>query len=220
MAEMMIRNPSEAQLLEGTVGHFNQYKGPLDIVLDIGAHVGELSIAAAQRGAKRVWAVEPDAENYRTLVINILANEYADRIIPLQMAVWMVNGVVTLKKVMGNTGQRSLIYQPSVVRASEIVPGVTLETLLSWTGPVDYMKLDIEGAEHLVLQSVNPAVMRQVKVLDLDLHDVTHPEYFEGQDIDQERTRACLRSFGFPIGERTSQNEWMMLERKESATPR
>ena len=215
MADMLVRNPSEAQLLEGTVGHFNQYKGPLGTVLDIGAHVGELSVAAAQRGAKRVWAVEPDAENYRLLVINILANEYADRIIPLQMAVWIQNGVVALKKVSGNTGQRSLLYQPSVVRASEIVPGVTLEALLSWTGPVDYMKLDIEGAEHLVLQSVDPAVMRQVKVLDLDLHDVTHPEYFEGQDIDQERTRACLRSFGFPIGERQHQNEWMMLERKE-----
>lgn len=212
---MLVRNPAEADLLTGTVNHFAQYHGPLGVVLDIGAHIGELSVAAAQRGAKRVWAVEPDFDNYKLLLVNTLANEYADRIIPLQMAVWMGNGVVALKKCQGNTGQRSLLYQPSVVQASEIVPGVTLETLLSWTGPVDYMKLDIEGAEHLVLQTVNPAVMRQVKVLDLDLHDITHPEYFEGQDIDQERTRACLRSFGFPIGERTSQNEWMMLERCE-----
>ncbi len=214
MADMFVRNKEEAVLLEGTVGHFRQYHGPLDTVLDIGAHVGELSIAAANAGAKRVWAVEPDTDNYRVLLMNILASEYADRIIPLQMAVWTTNGVVALRKCNGNTGQRSLLYQAAAVMASEIVPGVTLETLLAWTGPADYMKLDIEGAEHYVLQSASDHVMRQVKVLDLDLHDVTHPEYFEGHDIDQERTRACLRSFGFPVGERTSQNEWMMLERE------
>ena len=215
MASMFVRNEQEVPLLEVTIGHFKQYHGPLDTVLDIGAHVGELSIAAVEAGARRVWAVEPDADNYRTLVMNILANEYADRIIPLQMAVWTDNGVVTLKKCFGNTGQRSLIYRPATVQASEIVPGITLETLMAWTGPVDYMKMDIEGVEHLVLQSVSPYVMGHVKVLDLDLHDITHPEYFEGfENIDQERTRECLRQMGFPIGERTSQNEWMMLERE------
>ncbi len=216
MDRMLVRHPIEEQLLTGTVGHFKKYHGCLGTVVDIGAHVGELAIAAAKAGAQRVWAIEPDRENYTVLVLNILNNEFAGRIIPLQMAVWVDNGPVVLKKCAGNTGQRSLVYQPSVATASEIVPGITLETLMAWTGPIDYMKLDIEGVEHLVLQAVPDYVMRQVKTLDLDLHDTTHPEYFEGLDIDQERTRECLKRVGFKVPDRNGAlNEWMMLERSE-----
>ena len=40
----------EEFILLGTLEHFYQYEGPLDVVVDCGAHVGELSIAAAKRG--------------------------------------------------------------------------------------------------------------------------------------------------------------------------
>ena len=40
------------------------------VVVDVGAHIGGFAILAATRGARRVLAYEPAAENFRLLALN------------------------------------------------------------------------------------------------------------------------------------------------------
>lgn len=51
-----------------------------DVVVEIGAGSGILSMFAADAGAKKVYAVELDNMNARTLKRSVLTNDYADRI--------------------------------------------------------------------------------------------------------------------------------------------
>lgn len=51
--------------------------GPGDVLVDVGANVGMYSILAAARGT-RVFAFEPESQNYATLNRNILLNGFTD----------------------------------------------------------------------------------------------------------------------------------------------
>jgi FkbM family methyltransferase len=72
----------------GTIAWLNGVLGPGDIFLDIGANVGIYSLYAAQRIGQRghVYAVEPHLRNAVSLIDNIAANGFADRVTVLTCA--------------------------------------------------------------------------------------------------------------------------------------
>ena len=49
------------------------------VVVDVGAYVGDSSIYFALRGAKKVYAIEPDRDAYSELLVNIELNNVGDR---------------------------------------------------------------------------------------------------------------------------------------------
>jgi len=60
---------------------------PLDILVDVGANIGSISIPAVARGyAKQALAVEPDRLNFRTLMANIYLNDLQERMTGLNSA--------------------------------------------------------------------------------------------------------------------------------------
>lgn len=190
----------EEFMLAGVREHFAAYTGPLDVVVDIGAHVGELSIAAAERGAKTVIAVEADRENYGRLVENKTRSGYGAIITALNWAVWWKPGPVRIAAARdGNSGMRSVTYRAGIISDSSPVQAMTLEMLLRKTGPVDYLKMDIEGAEHWVIPATPLHVLRQIHALDLDVHDVSDKRFFDVPDHDPERLRKHLAQAGFVV---------------------
>jgi tRNA G37 N-methylase Trm5 len=62
-----------------------------DVFLDIGAHIGLYSIRLAQRVSK-VIALEPELQNYGSLLRNILVNRLNNKILPLPVAASDKNG--------------------------------------------------------------------------------------------------------------------------------
>lgn len=175
----------EQFMVTGVAEHFNQYQGKLWTVIDIGAHIGELSILAANRGAEHIWAIEPDRDNFNLLCENVKVNKYERVIELIQGAIAQDIGGVNLIRRGGNTGQRSILYSSSdSIPGIEKVEGYPLSLLirmfLKEYPEIDYLKMDIEGAEHEVICRTPKELLRHIAFLDLDVHDLNNREYFDG----------------------------------------
>jgi FkbM family methyltransferase len=128
-----------------------------DIVfLDIGANVGGYSLfVAATAGPKaRILAIEPQPEIYERLIYNIRQNPFAS-IKAIDCAVADVDGDITLFVDADNRGETSMrIINSDSVGAHIRVPAKALRNIVTEEGfeRIDAMKLDVEGAEDLILE--------------------------------------------------------------------
>lgn len=203
------------------------YKWPLETVIDIGAHVGCFSLAAAQKGAKRVWAFEPVKENFRRLLQNIINNGFWGTIIPMPFAVSRSPIQTVQIRRAKNSGQYSLNYKRSY--PSEPCIAWNIWEFARQVGTVDYLKIDIEGAEwDLLLEpegSFNYFDLLLVKAefLDLEIHDLSNRRYFkmpigETRKSMRMKLQTKLLRYGFqdvaingePLGIRTPKRKGFM----------
>lgn len=141
----------EGPLLERMFAHLQ--KG--DVVWDIGANIGVISLLLARHGAgrtARVHAFEPEPRNFRQLSRNLELNSLTDRITPHQLALGDGEGEVELfvrggpgegrHSIAATKGSTGSIQVPITRGASFAAAHDAWPTLL---------KLDVEGAEGQVL---------------------------------------------------------------------
>lgn len=148
-------DPIERAALASTVDEAVSAGLPFSFV-DIGANVGgySLFVAARGRGLVRVLAVEPQPVVFERLCFNIAANPGIG-IKALQVAVADREGPLTMFLAARNRGESSVKvfgFEPGT-GTSVTVHATTLEKLLRNEGfeRIDAMKVDVEGAEDLVL---------------------------------------------------------------------
>jgi FkbM family methyltransferase len=141
-------DPRERALLaERLVGDF--------VFLDVGASVGGYALFIAALGGQRarILAVEPLPEIFERLVYNIEQNAFAN-VKAVSCALADRDGEIALFVNSNNRGETSVRVVSADARGAQLrVPGKSLLSLLREEGyeRVDAIKLDIEGAEDLVL---------------------------------------------------------------------
>jgi FkbM family methyltransferase len=122
--------------------------------VDVGANVGAYSLfVAAKAGPKaRILAVEPQPDVFDRLAYNIRQNPFGT-IKAVACAVADRAGELTLFLDPRNKGESSVKIVGPSQSGTVRVPAVTLLDLLREEGfaRVDAMKLDVEGAEDLIL---------------------------------------------------------------------
>ncbi len=124
---------------------------PGDIVFDCEAHVGVFTAKALALGAAKVVAIEPNPTNLECLRRNFPREIKSGRVVLVPEAVWSSEGTVSLH--MGvSTAQDSLVR--SVGGETMDIPATTIDRLVERLGldKVDYIKMDIEGAEREALK--------------------------------------------------------------------
>jgi FkbM family methyltransferase len=140
-------DPEERRILEGRIGDAFTF-------VDIGANVGAyaLFVAARAGGSARILAVEPQPEIFDRLTFNISQNPFGT-VKAIACAVADKTGELTLFLDPRNKGESSVKIVGSVQAGSVRVPAITLVDLLRQEGfsKVDAIKLDVEGAEDLIL---------------------------------------------------------------------
>lgn len=137
----------ELRILEGRIGEGFTF-------VDVGANVGWYSLFVASRAgaSSRILAVEPQPEIFDRLTYNIRQNPFGT-IKAVACAVADKSGELTLFLDPRNRGESSV----KIVGSSQVdairVPAVTLLDLLTQEGftHLDAIKLDVEGAEDLIL---------------------------------------------------------------------
>jgi FkbM family methyltransferase len=134
-------------------------------VLDVGAHVGYYSLLFARWVGPegKVFAFEPEADNYALLRKNIALNQCTN-VFPVPKAVSDHSGTLKLFVSSQGNDRHSIFENPrSVVRESmRKVATVSLDEFLAGEGwpRVDLVKMDVEGAEPLALEGMRELIHR------------------------------------------------------------
>jgi FkbM family methyltransferase len=141
---------------------------PAPRILDCGANVGLASLFFRRLYPQaRITAFEADPALFAILEANLQANG-AGEVETRHAALWTSAGTLTFHCEGSDSGMVGSL--PGAVDGRAVdVPSVRLRDVLN-EGPVDLLKLDIEGAEDLVLADCAPA-LRQVKAIVMDLHE-------------------------------------------------
>lgn len=132
--------------------------------VDIGAHVGYMSLLCSQAVGPTGWgvAVEPSPANLRLLRANLAANQAAN-VAVLPVAAWHSHGTVPLSLSEFNTGDNRAF----VVPGTEVleVRAVALDDLLPAGARVDVVKVDAQGTDHLAIRGMERTLRASRSVL-------------------------------------------------------
>lgn len=143
-----------------------------DLVLDIGAHIGKYSVMASKSvgAGGKVIAIEADPDNFKLLRLNIETNHLQDRVYAINAAAW--NEVTTISLFRDVFSGRHSVYKRA--ENSILINTVTVDELVQHDGltKIDWMKVDIEGAEYAVLLGAKETIAtKKLKLLLLEVHN-------------------------------------------------
>lgn len=178
-----------------------QALAPGAVFLDVGANHGLFTVLAAERvgAAGHVYAFEPSPREAASLRRNLALNQCTN-VTVVEQAVSDRTGQARLA-VAGDGGLNALAqntHPEQVVEAWQAVSTITLDDYLAGAGEprVDLLKIDVEGAEALVLRGAERLLRRaQPPVLLCEFCDVTAAGFgSSGREL-----YALLTSYGYEL---------------------
>lgn len=144
------------------------------LVVDIGANVGAVSVWAAKHGARRVLAFEPERGNFAALTANLEAN-HADVVLAVNVAISGGDalGWATMTGEGGGAKVERWSGRVEKGAAADVAARPFRWIFESMSGPVDLLKIDIEGGEWAILSSPeNVAVIgERVRRMVVEFHN-------------------------------------------------
>lgn len=148
-------------------------------VIDAGANIGAFTLYAKMQGAKRIYSIEPSAEPFFYLEKNFTND----------------TSVITIPKAFNNTSEniKFLTYINASVGSGEMnahrdealqiyntlypdaywisdVESITIKDLLKIEPHINLLKLDIEGSEYKVIESMDADDYKQIRQIFVEFH--------------------------------------------------
>lgn len=161
---------SDAQVIYDTfVGKYHlppvEVQKPVQIV-DLGANIGTtMAHLAVLYPEAQILGVELDDENVSLCQSNIAP--WSERCAVLHAAIWPEDGTTRYRLEHGNEYGARVVMDTS---SSHIVKAISLNSILAQLGrDIDYLKMDIEGAEQGVLRAHNEWAER-VRAINVEVH--------------------------------------------------
>jgi len=162
-----------------------------DCVIDAGACWGDTSLLFARRAGEtgKVYAFEFDPQNLEIIDQCIQLNEaLAPRISVIQKALWNESGKIM--RFNANGPSTRLSSEDEELNAGLLeVETITIDDLCLEIGRIDFIKMDIEGAELPALQGAAATIKKFKPTLAISLYHslsdfVTIPKFLQTLDID------------------------------------
>ncbi len=140
------------------------------LIIDAGAHIGLSTVFFANRFPDaRIFAVEPDEDNFRLLEINTRPYSGVHRI---RAALWYRESQLRI------ANPEATPWSYSIEEAADgKLTGVTIQQLLRSTGAerIDILKVNVEGAEKEIFERSASDWLGEVGLLCIELHDWIKP---------------------------------------------
>lgn len=166
--------------------------GPGDLFVDVGANVGVYTVYVLELGVE-VIAIEPDPVSAERLRLNLSLNDYTATVIEAVLA--DDNGGRELTVGLDSTNR---LVSAGTECQSRPVTSFTLDAVIG-DRTASGVKIDVEGAEWLVLRGAEKALReRRIKLLQLEWNDCSR------------------RNFGY---DRTALAEWLWSVGYEIVVP-
>ena len=154
-----------------------------DIVLDCGANVGVYTRRALKQGARIVVAIEPAPQNIEVLKRNFSSEIEQGRVIVYPKGVWDKDDMLVLHQHSDNSAADSFMINQEKDKAEthasdEKLSLTTIDKLVAELklDRVDFIKMDIEGAEVKALNGARETIAKFHPRMALSTyHDPSHP---------------------------------------------
>jgi FkbM family methyltransferase len=150
------------------------------IFWDIGANIGLYSIYAARRRNCKVWAFEPSVFNLEILARNIYLNNLNNNICIVPNPLSDTTGSNSMKMTTTRWGGALSTYGENFgwdgKKIEEIFKfrtiGITMDCALKFfkIPQPEYIKIDVDGIEHLILQGASN-ILTKVKEVLIEIND-------------------------------------------------
>lgn len=133
-----------------------------DVVFDIGSSYGSYALTACALGAK-VYAFEPEQTVFSDLISNIAINKWQDKCLAFNTGLWSSVGLVNMKDYAPHWPQHTITSNYVVNTIDNIVKTNNINKL-------DWLKVDVEGAEEHVIKGAIHSIKRFLPKLIIECH--------------------------------------------------
>lgn len=170
----------------------DEFVEPGHVVWDIGANIGLFTFAAALRAGRDGRLLSVEADTWNADMLRRSAARQSDSSAPIVVVPLAVSdkpGVDSFEIAVRNRATNALVghgsSQTGGIRQRHLVPTVTLNCLAEHFPPPHVLKIDVEGAEALVLGAASRV---------LGARPIVFCEVFEDN---AEAVRAALSPYGY-----------------------
>jgi FkbM family methyltransferase len=141
------------------------------VVLDCGANIGTFTRAALDAGAGVVVAVEPAPENIFCLRKTFSGEIASGRVIVYEKGVWDKDDFLTLQEDDTTSAEDSFVRRDHK-HTGPVLPLTTIDKLVQELKlpRVDFIKMDIEGAEQRALKGAQATLARYHPRLEISVN--------------------------------------------------
>lgn len=148
-------------------------------VIDIGGSTGDSSIFFAIKGAKEIYAIEPMKESFDIAVYNVQLNNLESKVHLINAALSSKPGQVELMVSSRNPNANSISPTETMKKgeinfdSKRIIESISLRDIISQynISKIDLLKMDCEGCEYEVLQSLDEETISIIDNIILEFHD-------------------------------------------------
>lgn len=169
------------------------------VVFDIGASIGDFSIYTAFLNKRaKIFAYEPDPENFKQLSRNMKLNDLSSRMMVFQEACAEKSGYKKLYQSL-HQGGHSLVKKTKgkfINVHSQSLKEIFVKNKIK---TCDLLKLDVEGAEYEILYSLGPAILGKIKCNTMEYHNINKENDQDGKSL-----KKYLKGHGFSVTQKES----------------
>ncbi len=163
------------------------------IVIDIGGHYGYFSVFANRNlhPESKIYSFEPSKGNFHAFLENIKSNNIGNVFVN-NVAIGEVEGQVNLN--LSNASNHSIVLDYKASKRQSVLVKQFHQIVEEYNiDKIDFLKIDCEGAEYAILDSLEFELFQRIKIVSLEFHDLKSKKYNANYLI------GLFRKMGFEI---------------------